>query len=791
MPTYRYPVLIWPDASDASTAALVGDYEDAAAHAATAEEALRQLKELLEWRVENEPWGVEPDVTEPAFLEVKVEVRPQYSEGKRLIPCPETVWLRVPCVTGLQENGLPICVVPHLGLSFNYQDVGALKGLVGHYVKEALQQQSPVQLAGRLPPRGCRLTEIVLRATTGRVRRVPPADRPELKILFAVADPLLHDHGRRTASAAYGRDALSSALAHKLGHEKASVLLVGEPGAGKSTVLLDAAKKLARAKPSGGGADDEETDLRSYRFWRGSGGRMIAGMRYLGEWEERCEAFLQQLGAIEGVFCAENLLDLVQVGGQGPGDSVGAFLLPYLQRGELRMAAEATPAEVEACRRLLPGLLDVFQVVNVPAFDDAQSVAVLTRIATAHAAAARLEVAPVVATLTHRLFKRFQPYAAFPGPAATFVRSLCDRRGNTPLTLPSPLGEERVAEGRVRGIPERPGQRTVTAPDVIAQFIKRTGLPEVFLRDDLPLSVDAVRAQFAARVIGQPEATSAAARLVTTIKAGLTDPARPPGVLLFCGPTGVGKTALARALSEFCFGASGQKDRFVRLDMSEYGGHDAARRLLRNPQRGPAAWIERVRRQPFCVVLFDEIEKASPEVFDALLGLLDEGRLTDEFGRVTYFRSAIIVLTSNLGSTSPAGIGFAGEGGPAYESEVAKFFRPEFFNRLDAVVTFKSLTLPEVEAITRKELTELATREGFALSGIKLAWTDRLVSLIAREGYDHRLGARPLQRAIERMVVAPLARWKAAHPRLRALTVHLEIAEDGAVLVSPAPAVTR
>jgi ATP-dependent Clp protease ATP-binding subunit ClpC len=431
--------LIWPDASGATTAALAGDYEDAAAHAATDEEALRQLKELLEWRVENEPWGVEPELTEPELLEVKVEVRPQYSEGKRLLPCPETIWLRVPCVTGLQENGLPICVVPHLGLAFNFQDGAVLKGLVGHYVKEALQQLSPMQLASRLPPRDCRLTEIVLRANTGQVRRVPPADRPELKILFALADPLLHDHGRRTASAAYGRDALSSALSHKLGHEKASVLLVGEPGVGKSTLLLDAAKRLARAKASAGDANDEvTTDLRSYRFWRGSGGRIIAGMRYLGEWEERCEVFLQQLGAIDGVFCAENLLELVQVGGQGPGDSVAAFLLSYLQRGELRMTAEATPAEVEACRRLLPGLLDVFQVVHVPAFDDSQSITVLNRIAAAHAAAARLEVAPAVTTLTHRLFKRFQPYAAFPGPAAAFVRSLCERRGSIPLPSPSP-----------------------------------------------------------------------------------------------------------------------------------------------------------------------------------------------------------------------------------------------------------------------------------------------------------------------------------------------------------------
>src|SRR5207247_7185748 len=139
--------------------------------------------------------------------------------------------------------------------------------------------------------------------------------------------------------------------------------------------------------------------LRTYRFWRGSAGRMIAGMRYLGEWEERCEKFIEQLTAIQGVFCAENLLELVQVGGQGPGGSVAAFLLPYLQRGELRLAAEATPEEVQACRRLLPGLLDLFQIVHVPAFDDATAKQVLNRIAGAHAAASHLEVEPGVAAL--------------------------------------------------------------------------------------------------------------------------------------------------------------------------------------------------------------------------------------------------------------------------------------------------------------------------------------------------------------------------------------------------------
>jgi ATP-dependent Clp protease ATP-binding subunit ClpC len=255
------------------------------------------------------------------------------------------------------------------------------------------------------------------------------------------------------------------------------------------------------------------------------------------------------------------------------------------------------------------------------------------------------------------------------------------------------------------------------------------------------------------------------------------------GVFLFCGPTGVGKTALAKSLAEFCFGASGARDRLVRLDMSEYSGWGAAQRLLQNAQGRPADWIERVRRQPFSVVLFDEFEKAAPEVFDVLLGLLDEGRITDRFGRVTWFRSAILIMTSNLGASATGSAGFSADSGPNYESEVSKFFRPEFFNRLDSVITFKPLAPTEIEAITRKELSELAAREGLAVANIRITWSEELVAALAREGYDHQFGARPLQRVIEQRVAVPLARWRVANPKAQNTTLHLELNQQGTLTV--------
>lgn len=766
MTTHVYPVLLWRDASGGVTGVLVGDYLGTTARAATPQEVMRQIGEALDWRAKHEPWSLGAELSEARLLEVKMDVRAQYKDetGHRLIPSPETLTLRVPCVAGKAENGLPVCEVPTMELRFHFQSETQLRELVRHYVKDHLTGRTPAELALQLPPRGAWLDQVSGRERPESKRRTPVSEREDMRVLFTVADPLLHDRGH--GSAAYGRDEQVMTVLSKLARERAHVLLVGEPGCGKSTILTDAARRMARL--AGDDDDDDGKSLRTWRCWRGSGARLIAGMKYLGQWEERCEEFIHKLAAIEGIFCVENLLELLRVGGAEANDSVGAFLLPYLQRRELRMAAEATPAEVDACRRLMPGLLDVFQIVQVPPFSDAEARAVLERVAHACATSGRVEFAPGSVALVYRLFHRFQPYAAFPGPASAFIRKLAENAGRKPL--PS---------------------RQITNDDALNLFIRQTGLPEHLLRDEVPLPPAEVREAMAAQVIGQPAAVEAATRVITGIKAGMTDPARPQGVLLFCGPTGVGKTALAKAMSEFCFGSGTEKDRLVRLDMSEFSGWGAARRLLHAPDGGAASWIQKLRRQPFSVLLFDEIEKAAPEVYDVLLGLLDEGRLTDRFGRVTDFRRAIIVMTSNLGATAKGAMGFGGDSTPpAFESAVKKFFRPEFFNRLDAVVTFDPLTEEHVRQIALKELRDLAEREGLAGAGLKLRWSDDLLEALVRDGYDHRFGARPLQRALERLVVTPLAKWRLENPEVKDRTVEAGFDGGKAVLVLAGQALT-
>jgi ATP-dependent Clp protease ATP-binding subunit ClpA len=250
--------------------------------------------------------------------------------------------------------------------------------------------------------------------------------------------------------------------------------------------------------------------------------------------------------------------------------------------------------------------------------------------------------------------------------------------------------------------------------DVVTTFARRSGLPLAILADEVPMRMADVRAHFEARVLGQPEAVETMVDQVAVVKAALNDPGKPLGTLFFIGPTGVGKTELARALAEFLFGS---RDRVVRLDMGEYSSADAVQRLVGTAwgRDGDGELTGRVREQPLSVVLLDEIEKAHWLVFDALLAMLGEGRLTDAGGRTTDFRNAIIILTSNLGATrqDTSGLGFVA--GDAVEDEAERvrrhyveeaegFFRPEFFNRLDRVVAFRALDEPTVRRIARREL---------------------------------------------------------------------------------------
>jgi ATP-dependent Clp protease ATP-binding subunit ClpA len=298
-------------------------------------------------------------------------------------------------------------------------------------------------------------------------------------------------------------------------------------------------------------------------------------------------------------------------------------------------------------------------------------------------------------------------------------------------------------------------------------------MPELFLRDDLLLEPSELRAYFEHRIIGQKEAITALCNVVKIFKAGLNSPAKPIATMIFAGPTGVGKTASTKALADYFFGKGQKKSPLIRLDMSEFQHPSQLARFI-GAGGEVGKLVQEIRERPFSVLLLDEIEKADPSIFDALLTVLDEGLLVDAYGRVTNFRNTIIIMTSNLGASNRASVGFGKGNATNYESAIGKFFRPEFVNRIDHIVLFDALQQQDIRAITRLELAALQQREGFSKRGIRLTFSEQLERYLAEAGFDERYGARPLQRTLEYEIIVPLAKWLLANPNTTDATLRLD-----------------
>jgi MoxR-like ATPase len=319
---------------------------------------------------------------------------------------------------------------------------------------------------------------------------------------------------------------------------------------------------------------------------------------------------------------------------------------------------------------------------------------------------------------------------------------------------------------------------------VTAAFSRETGLPLFLLEESARLDLVGAKRWFGERVIGQPEAVDLVVDLLATVKAGLTRARKPIASLLFIGPTGVGKTEMAKALAEFLFGS---KQRLTRLDMSEYADPLAVQRLIGGGFASEGILTARVREQPFAVVLLDEFEKAHPLFLDLLLQMLGEGRLTDAAGRLADFSNAVVILTSNLGAESfrQGSLGFLTDGAARQDArqhfveEVRRSVRPELFNRLDRIVAFAPLDEQTTLKIARRQLQLLEQRDGIRFRGVHLDVGREVAAHLARKGYDPRYGARPLKRAVERELLAPLADRMNGYAGDAALDVQVRTEADG------------
>ena len=730
MPTLNYPLVCWQLDDDSVFGLLLGTELQAVER--NAKRLKTALAETLQRERERGHWVPEPDIDEARLKLVEVSVSLAHRTPKGSFPVPTPTRFTVAAVYGSNEaDGYSKCYLPWLDESFYYYDDAQLPVLIEHYTRDRLDGMAPEDAQRYLMRATPWLEQVESRHDDRSAdrQRVPRHLREAHAQLATVADPLPETGARRGLhvfpEVAWEQGALVDDIAARL-VRGSNVLLVGEPGVGKSVVILEAIRRAHRLTA---GRDTPPS------YWRSTAERLIGRAKYLGEWQALCDQAVLWLDMAHGVLWVSDFVNLLQVGGENAEESMAAYLLPALRRGALRLIGEANPSELEVARQRLPGFVDCFEPLRMPEMDGQRARRVLDLFAAHAKNTLSVEIAPAALDTGYRLLNRYVRYERFPGKAVKF------------------FGE------CVRGaLADQAHHVSETA--VIRHFAKSTGLPEPFLRDDRPLDDAEVQAFFGHKIHGQEAAIACLKEVVYLFKAGLNDPDKPIATLLFAGPTGVGKTAAAKALAAYFFGAGAGSDPLFRIDMSEFQHAFQITRLIGTGAQ-PGKLIEHVRQRPFSVVLLDEIEKADPSVFDLLLTVLDEGRLRDSRGRVTDFRSTLIVMTTNLGVRHGASLGFTeGERGDGSQviHDIRQFFRPEFFNRIDRVVPFAPLGREAIRSIALQELQAIERREGLARRGIRLQFAPEVVDFVASVGFSPKYGARPLQRAVEQHVVAAVAK---------------------------------
>src|SRR2546423_1844710 len=525
-----------------------------------------------------------------------------------------------------------------------------------------------------------------------------------------------------------------------------SVLLVGDSGTGKTALLRALAERLRRE---------------NWIVFEAGAGEVLAGQTYIGQLEERVERIGKRVGGRRVLWVVPNFPETVYAG-RHRYSPVGVLdlLLPSIESGAVRIIGEVPSEAYEQLLRLRPKLRTAMQTCRLAPLPDDDTLELGRRWAAkrgtrkyawegAHEGVDTSYFVPRASEQTLRealqLAKQYLGDKAAPGNLLLFLDAT-DRR--------------LVAEGRSDA--EEKGDGEITLDDLLVTLSQLTGLPTSILDEREGLDLSELRAFFERRVLGQPEAVDCLVERAAMIKAGLTDPTRPQGVFLFVGPTGTGKTEIAKTLAEFLFGSP---ERMIRLDMSELQTWESQARILGESDEtsDSTALVNLIRKQPFSVVLLDEFEKAHATVWDLFLQVFDDGRLTDKRGNTADFRHCVVIMTSNLGATLPVGasIGFSQEqaqfAAASVERAVGRAFRREFVNRIDRVVVFRPLGRAVMRELLRKELNDVLGRRGLRTRQWAVEWDESAIEFLLEKGFTADLGARPLKRAVERYLLSPLA----------------------------------
>ena len=584
---------------------------------------------------------------------------------------------------------------------------------------------------------------------------VRPARRGETKVLDQYSRDLTELAARGEQDPVIGREREIRRVTQILARRtKNNPLLIGEPGVGKTAVAEGMARAVAM------GAVPEE--LRRKRIVSLDLPAMLAGTKYRGDFEERIKNVIREVQKAGDVILFIDEVHTVMGAGAAEGAIDAANILkPALSRGAVQIIGATTLEEYRRHIEKDAALERRFQPVTVAEPGREETVSILLGLRERYEAHHRLRIGEDALRAAVELSVRYIPDRFLPDKAVDLMDEAASR-----VRLED-MGDK-SGENPAAGEPGK-GSRSVTAADVAAVVSDWTGIPAARLTMDERESLLALEEALSRRVVGQGDAVAAAARAVRRSRTGMRDPRRPAGCLLFLGPTGVGKTELSKALAETVYGSEAA---MIRIDMSEYMEKHAVSRLIGSPpgyvgHEEGGQLTEQVRRRPYSLVLFDEIEKAHADVFDLLLQIMDDGRLTDSRGRTVDFSHTLIVMTSNAGQRllrdrKTVGFNAGSAGGVCAEeqksvvlSELKKTFSPEFLNRISDVVVFRPLTAAETLPITEKLLAAVAERA--AGLGLELTWRPEAVGELARRGFDPLSGARELERTVRAFVEDGLA----------------------------------